>query len=142
MGGKGGERNHSSSVKPAAEVKPNILGTQPLFLSRKDRIKTIRKPHRLEVPFDKGKISDAIFKAAQAVGGEDRSLAENLAETVTIFLNERHPGSLPAVEDIQEEYERMKKLGVNFTMEPTEMGHVTIAVFDDTCGNLIQIAQE
>ncbi len=47
-----------------------------------------------------------------------------------------------AVEDIQEEYERMKKLGVNFTMEPTEMGHVTIAVFDDTCGNLIQIAQE
>jgi len=47
-----------------------------------------------------------------------------------------------AVEDIHEEYERMKKLGVNFTMEPTEMGHVTIAVFDDTCGNLIQIAQE
>jgi len=47
-----------------------------------------------------------------------------------------------AVEDIQEEYERMKNLGVNFTMEPTEMGHVTIAVFDDTCGNLIQIAQE
>ena len=47
-----------------------------------------------------------------------------------------------AVEDIQEEYERMKKLGVNFTMEPTEMGPVTVAVFDDTCGNLIQIAQE
>jgi predicted enzyme related to lactoylglutathione lyase len=47
-----------------------------------------------------------------------------------------------AVEDIQEEYERMKKLGVNFNMEPTKMGPVTVAVFDDTCGNLIQIAQQ
>lgn len=46
-----------------------------------------------------------------------------------------------AVEDIHEEYERMVKLGVNFTMEPTEMGPVTVAVFDDTCGNLIQLAQ-
>ncbi len=46
-----------------------------------------------------------------------------------------------AVEDIQEEYERMVKLGVNFTMEPTEMGAVTVAVFDDTCGNLIQLVQ-
>src|SRR5690349_19996808 len=46
-----------------------------------------------------------------------------------------------AVQDIQKEYERLKKLGVVFTMEPTPMGPVTIAVFDDTCGNLIQIAQ-
>ena len=46
-----------------------------------------------------------------------------------------------AVEDIQKEYERMKKLGVVFTQEPTKMGPVTQAVFDDTCGNLIQIYQ-
>jgi catechol 2,3-dioxygenase-like lactoylglutathione lyase family enzyme len=46
-----------------------------------------------------------------------------------------------AVDDVQKEYERMKKLGVKFTMEPTPMGPVTIAVLDDTCGNLIQIAQ-
>lgn len=46
-----------------------------------------------------------------------------------------------AVEDIQAEYERMKKLGVKFTMAPTQMGPVTQAVFDDTCGNLIQIYQ-
>jgi predicted enzyme related to lactoylglutathione lyase len=45
------------------------------------------------------------------------------------------------VADVRKEYERMKKLGVRFTMEPTQMGAVTIAVFDDTCGNLIQIAQ-
>lgn len=46
-----------------------------------------------------------------------------------------------AVDDIQHEYERMKTLGVMFTLEPTNMGPATIAVFDDTCGNLIQIAQ-
>jgi predicted enzyme related to lactoylglutathione lyase len=46
-----------------------------------------------------------------------------------------------AVDDIQKEYERMKKLGVAFKSAPTKMGPVTIAVFEDTCGNLIQMAQ-
>jgi predicted enzyme related to lactoylglutathione lyase len=46
-----------------------------------------------------------------------------------------------AVDDIQKEYERMKKLGVVFKTAPTKMGPVTIAVFEDTCGNLIQMAQ-
>jgi predicted enzyme related to lactoylglutathione lyase len=45
------------------------------------------------------------------------------------------------VDDIQKEYERLKKLGVKFTMEPTKVTGSTIAVFDDTCGNLIQITQ-
>ena len=47
-----------------------------------------------------------------------------------------------AVSDLQKEYERMKKLGVVWTQEPTPMGPATIAVFDDTCGNLIQLAQK
>ena len=45
------------------------------------------------------------------------------------------------VNDVQAEYERMKELGVEFTMEPTNMGTTTAAVLDDTCGNLIQIYQ-
>jgi catechol 2,3-dioxygenase-like lactoylglutathione lyase family enzyme len=45
-----------------------------------------------------------------------------------------------AVTDVEAEYERLRGLGVRFTQEPTEMGPVTTAVFDDTCGNLIQIA--
>lgn len=45
------------------------------------------------------------------------------------------------VEDIQREYERMRELGVRFTQEPTESGPTTLAVFEDTCGNLIQIYQ-
>lgn len=45
------------------------------------------------------------------------------------------------VRDIQAEYERMKNLGVEFTMEPTNMGTTTAAALNDTCGNLIQIYQ-
>jgi glyoxylase I family protein len=45
------------------------------------------------------------------------------------------------VDDIRAEYERLKGLGVMFTMEPTNMGAVTIAIFSDTCGNLIQLYQ-
>jgi predicted enzyme related to lactoylglutathione lyase len=45
------------------------------------------------------------------------------------------------VDNIQKEYDRLRKLGVEFTMEPTNMGMATVAVFNDTCGNLIQIYQ-
>ena len=45
-----------------------------------------------------------------------------------------------AVEDVRAEFERLRALGVRFTQEPAAMGPVTTAVFDDTCGNLIQIA--
>ena len=45
------------------------------------------------------------------------------------------------VGNVQEEYDRMKNLGVEFTMEPTDMGMTTAAVLNDTCGNLIQIYQ-
>ena len=44
------------------------------------------------------------------------------------------------VDNVQAEYERLRSLGVEFTQPPVDMGPVTTAVFDDTCGNLIQIA--
>jgi catechol 2,3-dioxygenase-like lactoylglutathione lyase family enzyme len=47
-----------------------------------------------------------------------------------------------AVDDVRSEFARLKGLGVRFTQEPVEMGPVTTAVLDDTCGNLIQIAQQ
>jgi len=43
------------------------------------------------------------------------------------------------VDDVHKEYDRLKKLGVEFTMEPTKMGGVIVSIFNDTCGNLIQI---
>ncbi len=45
------------------------------------------------------------------------------------------------VEDIQGEYERLSKLGVAFRSQPTTAGPATIAVLEDTCGNLIQLYQ-
>jgi catechol 2,3-dioxygenase-like lactoylglutathione lyase family enzyme len=45
------------------------------------------------------------------------------------------------VDDVEAEHERLRSLGVRFTQEPASMGPVTTAVFDDTCGNLIQIAR-
>lgn len=46
------------------------------------------------------------------------------------------------VEDVEAEHVRLEGLGVKFTQPPTTFGDVTTAVFDDTCGNLIQIAQQ
>jgi catechol 2,3-dioxygenase-like lactoylglutathione lyase family enzyme len=45
------------------------------------------------------------------------------------------------VADVHAEFERLQGLGVRFVQEPVQMGPVTLAVLDDTCGNLIQIAQ-
>ena len=45
------------------------------------------------------------------------------------------------VDDVYKEYERLRGLGVEFAMEPTNAGMTTAAVLDDTCGNLIQIYQ-
>lgn len=47
-----------------------------------------------------------------------------------------------AVDDVKAEYERLRALGVHFTQEPVDMGPVTTAILDDTCGNLIQIAAQ
>jgi catechol 2,3-dioxygenase-like lactoylglutathione lyase family enzyme len=59
------------------------------------------------------------------------------------YQQESHRAAVPAanffVADTQKEYERLKALGVKFTKEPTKTTGSTIAVLDDTCGNLIQI---
>ncbi|QQS32192.1 MAG: VOC family protein [Acidobacteriota bacterium] len=43
--------------------------------------------------------------------------------------------------DVQADFERLRELGVEFSVEPTVMGTVKIAVFDDTCGNNMQIVE-
>ncbi len=51
------------------------------------------------------------------------------------------PYTMFEVDDVYSEYERLKGLGVEFAMEPTDMGMSTIAMLDDTCGNYLQIYQ-
>ena len=46
------------------------------------------------------------------------------------------------VDDVEAEYGRLVDLGVDFTMAPTDVGEAIVAIFDDTCGNLIQLVAE
>jgi glyoxylase I family protein len=57
------------------------------------------------------------------------------------MFEQKIPVAAFEVDDIAREYQRLKKAGVVFTTAPTAMGPVTIAVFSDTCGNLIQLYQ-
>jgi catechol 2,3-dioxygenase-like lactoylglutathione lyase family enzyme len=57
------------------------------------------------------------------------------------FVEDGIPFTSFSVKDVNAEYKRLVGAGVRFTQPPVEMGPVVTAVFDDTCGNLIQIAQ-
>lgn len=77
--------------------------------------------------------------------GSELLLEKNDNPAARTFQQARYQQSQPAaqffVDDIQAEYDRMRPLGVTFTMEPTKVTGSTIAMLDDTCGNLIQIVQ-
>jgi len=72
-------------------------------------IKYVRKRDGRVVPYDESKVADAIFKAAAAVGGHDRELAEELAAAVTLVLEQRFdaPDAIPTVEDVGDTIERV-----------------------------------
>lgn len=57
----------------------------------------------------------------------------------TALVQDGIPAASFAVDDVRAEFDRLRGLGVRFTQEPLDMGQVTTAVLDDTCGNLIQI---
>lgn len=57
----------------------------------------------------------------------------------TALMADGIPCAQFTVDDVRAEHERLSGLGVRFTQEPVEMGPVTTAIFDDTCGNLIQV---
>lgn len=57
------------------------------------------------------------------------------------LLKDGIPWTAFSVEDIEAEHARLEAAGVEFTRPPTKAGNVTMAVFNDTCGNLIQLIQ-
>ncbi|GAB3886646.1 VOC family protein [Spirosoma agri] len=84
------------------------------------------------------------------VSNEERDGVELLLEPIAfppaqIYQKALFDAGIPAasftVDDIHNEYDRLAKAGVQFSMKPTVMGPVTLAVFRDTCGNNIQIVQ-
>ena len=82
--------------------------------------------------------------SADAPNGTELVLEPSDHPAVAPFKRALQDDGIPfasfAVQDARAEFKRLKALGVRFTQEPLEMGPVTTAVFDDTCGNLIQIA--
>ena len=71
------------------------------------RISKVRKRDGRMVAFDERKIADAVYKAACAVGNDDRFLAEELAGVVTLFLEKRFSGDVPGIEEIQDMVEQV-----------------------------------
>jgi transcriptional regulator NrdR family protein len=80
-------------------------------------IREVRKRDDRVVPFDETKIADAIYQAIRSVGRGDRSLAEELAQAVTHFLEKKFAGMIPGIEDIQDQVETVL----------IETGHAEIA---------------
>jgi predicted enzyme related to lactoylglutathione lyase len=80
------------------------------------------------------------------LGGTELLLEPNVHPAAKEYQKKIFADGIPAtmfgVADIHKEYKQLLEKGVKFTMEPTKAGEVTIAVFDDTCGNLIQIVQK
>jgi predicted enzyme related to lactoylglutathione lyase len=75
--------------------------------------------------------------------GTELQLALNDNQAARAYQKARFEQAQPAamfyVDDVQREYDRVKPLGAEFTMPPTKVTGSTIAMLDDTCGNLIQI---
>ena len=79
----------------------------------------------------------------EAPDGAELQLAANTNPAARTYqqatFQQGQPAALFYVDDVQSEYDRLKGLGARFTMPPTKVTGSTIAVLDDTCGNLIQI---
>jgi catechol 2,3-dioxygenase-like lactoylglutathione lyase family enzyme len=97
-----------------------------------------------EIPL--GEHSYLTVVSAEDADGTELSLEPDEHPAVRPFKRALVEDGIPytsfAVDDVAAEYERLVGLGVQFTQLPADMGQVTTAVFDDTCGNLIQIAAE
>ncbi|KMV30367.1 glyoxalase [Photobacterium swingsii] len=99
---------------------------------------------KTEVPLGEHKWLTVVSPQEQA--GVELLLEPMAFEPARLYQNALKEAGIPwtsfAVDDIKKEYERLTKLGVQFSIAPREAGTVMIAVLDDTCGNYIQLMQE
>ena len=98
---------------------------------------------KTEIPM--GEVSWLTVVAPDAMDGVELVLEPDSHPAAGPFKRALVEDGIPftsfAVDDVRAEYERLRAAGVRFTQEPTDLGPVSVATFDDTCGNLIQIAQ-
>jgi catechol 2,3-dioxygenase-like lactoylglutathione lyase family enzyme len=97
---------------------------------------------KTEIPM--GEVSWLTVVSPESPDGVELSLEPDSHPAARPFKQALVEDGIPftsfAVADVQAEYERLRAAGVRFTQQPTDLGMVTVATFDDTCGNLIQIA--
>ena len=100
-----------------------------------------KKKHEIPV----GEYKWITVVSPEGPGDVELTLEPNANPAAKTFQEAMFAQSIPLaafeVGDLADEYARLRAAGVAFTLEPTPMGPVTIAVFSDTCGNLIQIYQ-
>jgi len=95
--------------------------------------------------FSQGPYRWLTLTSAEEPDGAELQLERNDNPAAKAFQQARFQQGQPAAmfytDDVQRDYERMKAAGAEFTMPPTKVTGSTIALVNDTCGNLIQIAQ-
>jgi predicted enzyme related to lactoylglutathione lyase len=98
-----------------------------------------------KMDFSKGPYRWLTLASAEEPDGAELQLERNDNPAAKAFQQARFQQGQPAAmfytDDIQRDYERMKAAGAEFTMPPAKVTGSTIAMVNDTCGNLIQIAQ-
>jgi predicted enzyme related to lactoylglutathione lyase len=95
--------------------------------------------------FSQGPYRWLTVASAEEPDGAELQLARNDNPAAKAFqqamFQQGQPAAMFYTDDVQRDYERMKAAGAEFTMPPTKVTGSTIAMVNDTCGNLIQIAQ-
>jgi len=98
---------------------------------------------KTEIPMGEHKWLTVVSKEEQ--DGVELVLEPMAFEPARVFQQALFEAGIPFtafhVDNVEKEFARLEKLGVIFSMKPTSMGAVKLAVFDDTCGNNIQIVQ-
>jgi catechol 2,3-dioxygenase-like lactoylglutathione lyase family enzyme len=98
---------------------------------------------KTEVPLGEHRWLTVVSKEEQ--DGVELVLEPMAFAPAAVYQQALYEAGIPAtafnVENVEEEHARLEKLGVSFSVKPTSMGPVKLAVFDDTCGNNIQMIQ-
>jgi predicted enzyme related to lactoylglutathione lyase len=93
--------------------------------------------------FSQGPFRWLTVASAEEPNGTELQLALNDDPAARAYqqamFEQKKPAAMFQVDDVQREYDRMKPLGAEFTMSPTKVTGSTIAMLNDTCGNLVQI---
>jgi RNA polymerase sigma factor (sigma-70 family) len=134
----------STTDKPVIKIKLNSVLVSDQDKALKFYTETLGFARKRDVPAGEERWLTVV--SAQEPDGPELLLEPTRFPPAKVFQQALHKAGIPltgfAVENTQKEYERLKKLGVVFTMKPTQMGPTTLAVFEDTCGNLIQLFQK